>query len=251
MPVLCRVALRTRIPRATSLVRKTFFSYEHPPSSQPFGTVEDVILSAAYQHVPEHGFSHHSISLGARDTGYLDISPSVLSNGVFSLIRFHLVRQRLNLAYNTEELFDTSEINSAGTSAGSRVAAIAWARLIANKDIIHRWQEALAIMAQPSHVPSSLKELALLSDEILHLAGDKSVDSSWYSKRASLSTTYSASELFMTNDKSAGFADTHAFLMRRLDEATTIEGVFEGLGTWTNFTMNAGINLLRSKGVNI
>lgn len=106
-------------------------------------------------------------------------------------------------------------------------------------------------MAQPSYVPASLKELALLSDEIWFLAGDKAVDSSWYTKRASLSMIYSSSELFMTNDTSPDFVDTRSFLSRRLDETSKIGGFVGALGTWTNFTLHAGANVLRSKGVRI
>jgi ubiquinone biosynthesis protein COQ9 len=103
--------------------------------------VEDAILSAAYQHVPKYGFSHTSLSLGARDAGYLDISPSALSDGVFGLIRFHLVRQRLALADKSRELFETSDGNTRSKGIKSKVAALAWARLMANKDIINQWQE--------------------------------------------------------------------------------------------------------------
>lgn len=106
-------------------------------------------------------------------------------------------------------------------------------------------------MAQPSYVPVSLKELALLADEIWFLSGDKSVDPSWYSKRASLAMVYSTSELFMTNDKSPDFSETRLFLVRRLDEVTTAGGIVASLRQWTGFTVNAGINVLRSKGVGI
>ncbi len=77
-------------------------------------------------------------------------------------------------------------------------------------------------MAQPSYAPSSVKELALLVDEILFLAGDVSVDPSWYTKRASLSAIYAASELFMTNDTSPNFQETRKFLRRRLAEANEV-----------------------------
>ncbi|KAK8922390.1 ubiquinone biosynthesis protein COQ9 [Metarhizium anisopliae] len=239
------------VTRYTCFTRASFHSYEHPPSAKSFGDVENAILSAAYQHVPEHGFSHSALSLGARDAGYLDISPSALSDGVFSLIQFHLVRQRLALTEKSRALFDTSNTNISGNGIGFKIATLAWARLMANKGIIHRWQEALAVMAQPSYVPASLKELAMLSDEMWYLAGDKAVDSSWYTKRASLSMVYSTSELFMTNDKSPGFVDTRKFLDRRLEEVTTVGGFVGTLGAWGSFTMNAGVNVLRSKGMRV
>lgn len=106
-------------------------------------------------------------------------------------------------------------------------------------------------MAQPSYVPTCLKELALLSDEIWFLAGDGSVDPTWYTKRGSLATIYTSSELFMTNDASAGFKDTREFLGRRLSEAKKFGSVLGSVGQWVGFTASAGINVLRSKGMRI
>jgi len=122
---------------------------------------------------------------------------------------------------------------------------------MANKDIIHRWQEALALIAQPSNVPTSISELSSLSDDIWFLAGDTSVDTSWYTERASLSTIYAATELFMTMDKSPNFAETKEFLDRRLRDVQIVGGAVGSVGQWVGFTAHAGLNILRSKGVRI
>lgn len=106
-------------------------------------------------------------------------------------------------------------------------------------------------MAQPSYVPASLKELALLSDEIWFLAGDKEVDASWYTKRATLSAVYTSTELFMTNDRSPDFAETNQFLQRRLEEVKTVGTTLGSIGQWVGFTASAGVNILRSKGIRI
>src|SRR4051812_27905141 len=111
--------------------------------------------------------------------------------------------------------------------------------------------QALAIMAQPSYAPASLRELARLADDIWFLAGDESVDPSWYTKRASLSAVYAATELFMTSDDTPEFGDTREFLRRRLDEANELGGYARSLGQWVGFTASAGMNVLRSKGVRI
>lgn len=111
--------------------------------------------------------------------------------------------------------------------------------------------QALAIMAQPTHAPTSFKELAKLVDEIWFLSGDTSVDPSWYSKRASVSMIYASTELFMTNDKSAGFRDTRDFLRRRLKEVHEVGGILGSVGHWIGFTASAGVNVLRSKGLRI
>jgi len=111
--------------------------------------------------------------------------------------------------------------------------------------------QALAVMAQPRHVPESVKELALLVDEIWYLAGDVAVDPTWYTKRASLSAIYAAAELFMTNDRSPEFSETREFLRRRLDETNEIGHATRSVREWLSFTANAGINVLRSKGMPI
>lgn len=48
-------------------------------------------------------------------------------------------------------------------------------------------------MAQPAYVGPSLAELGRLSDEMWFLAGDTSLDSSWYTKRARLAAIYASS----------------------------------------------------------
>ncbi|KAK4082614.1 hypothetical protein Purlil1_11156 [Purpureocillium lilacinum] len=244
-------AAAARRSRGACARHRPFHSYDHPAAEGAFGAVENSILAAAYRHVPEHGFSQRALGLGARDAGLLDISPSVLPDGAFSLVLYHLVLQRQALAAQAQRLFGTQSSDAAALGVGAKVTALTWARLMANKDIIHRWQEALAIMAQPSCAPASLKELALLSDEIWFLSGDKSVDPSWYSKRASLSMIYSTTELFMTNDRSPSFSETRRFLDRRLDEVKTVGGAVGALGQWAGFTLSAGVNVLRSKGVGI
>lgn len=106
-------------------------------------------------------------------------------------------------------------------------------------------------MAMPSNISISLQELSLLSDEIWFLSGDSSVDTSWYTKRASLSSIYAATDLFMTTDKSPNFEDTKGFLDRRFQDGQTIGTSVGSLGQWVGFTASAGINILRSKGVRI
>ncbi|KAL2024795.1 hypothetical protein VTK56DRAFT_5616 [Thermocarpiscus australiensis] len=249
------------LQRSTHPHRAYYHSHDHPPPPGPFTAAEESILSAAYKHVPSHGFTQTALALGARDAGYLDISAALLPDGAFSLIRWHLYTQRAALAGKKEkknkaaaELFEGGDDDNTrweDLSVADKVEALAWARLRGNEAVVGRWQEALAIMAQPSYVPASLKELALLADEILYLAGDAAVDPSWYTKRASLSAVYAASELFQTTDQSPGFRETRAFLRRRLAEAAEAGSAVRSAGEWLGFTASAAVNVLRSKGLRI
>jgi ubiquinone biosynthesis protein COQ9 len=222
------------------------YDYAQPPLFPP---AESAILSSAYAHVPDYGFTIDALKLGARDAGYLDASTNLLPRGVFDLVNYHLVTQRLALKDNVQFPDDIKQGKRMGV--GLKVRTLALARLRANENVIHRWQEAIAIMAQPTYVPASLSELAKLADEIWFLAGDQSVDSSWYTKRATLSTIYSATEVFMTQDKSVNFTETEQFLDSRLKDLKKVGGFMGALGEWVNYTSYSTVNVLRSKGIRI
>lgn len=131
----CHPSALIRTSRACCL--RSYHSYDHPAPAGPFGGAEEAILSAAYRHVPEHGFSARALGLGARDAGYLDISPSVLPDGTFNLIRYHLVSQRQNLSSVSQQLSQDQKL----LGPGAKVAALTWARLLGNRDVIQHWQE--------------------------------------------------------------------------------------------------------------
>ncbi|KAK0669739.1 putative ubiquinone biosynthesis protein COQ9 [Cercophora samala] len=237
-------------PPRQPLQTRTYHSTTHPPPPGPFTPAETTLLTTALAaHVPTHGFTLPSLTLAARDLSLLDISPSFLGpSPTARLIHFHLYTARAALARLATQHGD---LLSGGLSVSEKVELLTWLRLKQNEPVIQHWQQALAVMAQPSQVPTAVRELALLADEVYFLAGDKSVDPSWYTKRGALSGIYAAAELFMTTDKSEGFQETRRFLRRRLQEAEELGGVVKSVGEWVGFTASAGVNVLRSKGVRI
>ncbi|KAL8695239.1 MAG: hypothetical protein Q9218_000277 [Villophora microphyllina] len=234
-------ALRNRFTTRS----RSYHSYERD-SSPPYTPAEEAILSAAIAHVPEHGFTTTALTSGARDAGYLDVSANLFPAGAFSLVKYHLVTQRLALGKHSSVVSNTEDIHVL-----DKVRALTFRRLKASQPIIHRWQEALAMQAMPKHLPESLRELALLSDEINFLAGDTSVDTSWYTKRAALSAIYASTELFMTQDKSPNFKETEGFLDRRLEGAQGLRTMLGEMGAWAGVQAMGIVNGLRSKGVRI
>ncbi|KIH89111.1 ubiquinone biosynthesis protein mitochondrial precursor [Sporothrix brasiliensis 5110] len=245
-------------PATFSAAGRAFHSFDHPnetPSQDRFSDAENAILTAAARHIPTHGFTEHTVALGVYDAGYPAISINILPDGVFSLVRWHLMNQRTNLATRCREILGEAppdDVVLAPAEVASRAERIIWGRLLGNKDVVGRWQEALAIMAQPSYIPASLRELSLLADEIWALAGDKAVDPSWYTKRAAVSAIYVSSELFMTTDSSGPeFPATREFLERRFRESQELGGYVRSVGEWVSFAASAGVNVLRSKGVNV
>ncbi|KAG4028754.1 hypothetical protein MFRU_019g00440 [Monilinia fructicola] len=242
------------VPASLSTSTKSYHSYDRPsPSDSPFPPTETSILRASIPHIPTHGFTLDTLSLGARDVGYTSASMNLFPKGAFSLAHYHLYTQRLALKHHTELIAPPpqTEGGEPPKGVGKRVKALTWERLMGNKDVIHKWQEAQALLTLPTNLRTSLHELHSLSDEIWFLSGDASVDSSWYTKRASLSAIYAATELYMTTDKSSAFRDTREFLERRFRDSQALGAIVGGVGQWVGFTAMAGINVLRSKGVRV
>lgn len=111
--------------------------------------------------------------------------------------------------------------------------------------------QALGHMSLLGNIRASLRELHALSDEIWYLAGDTSVDTSWYTKRASLAAVYASSELFMTTDNSKGFEATEEFVDRRLQDVQKVGGTIGDLGQFVGFWAGSSLNLARSWGMRI
>lgn len=223
---------------------RTYYSIYHPDPA-PFPPVQNTILSSALTHVPRLGFTQDAILAGAKDNNYLEVSTQLFPRGVYDLIYYHLVTERLALKDRVQFPEDSK------SSLTQKVKTLTWARLQANKNIIHHCQDALGHMSLLENIPASLKELGNLSDEIWYLSGDKAVDFSWYTKRAQLSAVYAASETFMTTDQSPGFKDTEEFLERRLVDAKVAGGVAGSMGQYAVWWAGNGLGLARAWGMKV
>ncbi|KAG0234054.1 Ubiquinone biosynthesis protein coq9, mitochondrial [Actinomortierella wolfii] len=201
----------------------------------------DMILKKAMEYVPEYGWSVQSITKAASDLGYPPIIHGMFPNGGADLIDYFL---RDCLKRLPEELEGRME----GLKTHEKVRIGVLTRLGMVAPYIKRWPEALAIMGQPTNVPMSLDHLAKIADEIWYLAGDRSADMNWYSKRAMLMGIYSSTEIYMTTDKTQNFQATQAFLDRRFEDAAIVGKTANNLLQLAEFGAKSVVGILSSKG---
>jgi len=98
-----------------------------------------------------------------------------------------------------------------------RIRSLVQYRLDAITGLEEALRRALAIMAMPQNVASSLKMGWRSADIMWRLAGDVATDYNHYIKWTILAGIYSATLAVFVGDESEGKADTKAFLDRRIE----------------------------------
>ncbi len=104
-----------------------------------------------------------------------------------------------------------------------RIRSQIWFRLETIGPAREAVRTALAILALPQNVPLALKTGWRSADLMWRLAGDTATDYNHYTKRLTLSAVYGSTLLAWIDDDSEGWADTSAFLDRRLGDVMRFE----------------------------
>ncbi len=84
-------------------------------------------------------------------------------------------------------------------------------------------RRAAAVHALPFNAPRALRALYGTVDAMWTGIGDTSTDFNFYTKRALLAGVYASTLLYWLDDRSDGFADTWAFLDRRIADVMRIQ----------------------------
>ena len=111
----------------------------------------------------------------------------------------------------------------AGMKIRARITALVEARLAIVAPDVEALRRAVSILALPTNLVRAAKLDWRAADVMWRAAGDTATDFNHYTKRALLGGVYAATTLVMLGDDSAGFADTRAFLARRIDDVMRIE----------------------------
>ena len=104
-----------------------------------------------------------------------------------------------------------------------RIRSMIWFRLETTGPAREAARKALAILARPRNVPIALKTGWRSADLMWRLAGDTATDFNHYTKRLTLSGVYTSTLLVWLDDQSEDWADTAAFLDRRLADVMRFE----------------------------
>ena len=99
-----------------------------------------------------------------------------------------------------------------------KIRALIWRRLEIMAPAREAVRRALAVLAMPQNIPLALRISWRSADLMWRIAGDTSTDFNHYTKRITLAAVYASTLLVWLDDESEGWAETAAFLDRRIDD---------------------------------
>lgn len=220
---------------------RAYHSYDHEEQFTDRESPKYRILLKAMDFVPKHGFQHKAILDSSRTFGYSDAIQTMFTNGTFDLIKFHLIRERLKL----QEYLQLPEFTQ--LSELDKVKYLVKKRLEGNIPYADHITQLQTYLVLPPNVAQSSEELHNLSDDIRFFSGDASNDFAWYTKRLSLSSTYVALELFMSQDKSPNFQKTMELADKRVGSIGDFGQMYTDAEEFLSYTLASGANVVKSQ----
>ncbi len=164
------------------------------------------------------GWNETAVSSAAEQASVdLEMARLAFNQGPVDMIDawFQSIDEVMAKKYSEEQL-DAMKIRE-------RIAALVEARLEALEADREGLRRALSILAAPPNLRKAAKLGWRATDKMWRLAGDTATDYNHYTKRALLSAVYSSTIGIFIDDESDGYAETKAFLARRIENVMQFE----------------------------
>jgi ubiquinone biosynthesis protein COQ9 len=195
-----------------------------PTSALPADPTLDEIREALAPRLASHaafdGWNDNAITSAASELRIdTDLAKLALKDGPIALVEAWIGAVDAEMARRlpSEKL--------AAMKIRERITALVATRLEIMAPDREGLRRAQAIMAMPQNLPSASRIGWRSADRMWRLAGDTATDFNHYTKRATLSAVYLSTLVVFVNDESEDFADTRAFLNRRIDNVMQFEKV--------------------------
>ncbi|MFN3371785.1 MAG: COQ9 family protein [Sphingomonadaceae bacterium] len=176
------------------------------------------LVRAMLLHVPFDGWTGRALEQGAADLG---IDPAVarlaFPGGAIDMVDAYIAEadKAMAAALDTPGFRALKVREKVTTAIRTRLEQAA-----PHREAIRR---SAAVLALPGNLARAARLTWRTADSIWRACGDRSTDFNHYSKRALAGAVYASTLLVWLEDDSADFADTWAFLDRRIADVMRIE----------------------------
>lgn len=181
-------------------------------SNDPMREIKDQLILAVLPEVPFTGWTKAALSHAAQGLG-MDptMGERAFPGGPVDAVLHFIDLADRRLAEDAQGPLDELRLTA-------RIRWLVRHRLESWAEHREAIRRASVILSLPVNAMRAAKATWASADMMWRLAGDQAVDFTYYTKRASLSAAYSATLVHWMSDESEGFAESWAFLDRRLAE---------------------------------
>lgn len=190
------------------------------PADPTLDEIRAAIAPLLANHAAFDGWSKKAVTSAAADLGVdADVAGLAFKGGAMEMIDAWIA----SIDAEMERRLPSTTL--AKMKIRDRITALIEARLEIAAADKEGQRRALAIMAMPQNLPRTAKIGWRAADSMWRLAGDTATDFNHYTKRMTLSAVYSSTLAVFIDDDSEDYADTRAFLARRIDNVMQFEKV--------------------------
>ena len=200
-----------------------------------------VLIRAMLTHVPFDGWTWEAMEQGAKDISFekkktsssrIKIFKDLFKNGSIDFI--DIFSEIIDL--EVKENYDLIEPKP--EKVPEKIKKIIMIRLSLCQKYKEAVRSSIPLTAIPKNAKVSIKILYRTCNSMWRIAGDKSTDFSFYTRRISLAAVYTSTLLFWLNDNSNNNVETEYFLQRRLNDINKISSLKKPLSNVKKFTNN-------------
>ena len=190
---------------------------------------QDKLAHLFIQEVPKFGWSRETLLHCAKKQKLSTPNLALMFPSFEYDVLKYLIAQNNSLVEKNYNSFNNSRLKTR-----DKIKTIMELKFDSNAYLKDALPEMLKFLLRPGNIFMSIKMLHQNSDFIWSLAGDKSNDFNYYSKRGLLSMVYLATLIYWLNDKSNKGIGTKNFISKSVD------GIVDGVSKFKQ------LNILRS-----
>lgn len=229
------------------LVRRDGRPYHDPMTQTPEDLTLDELRAVLAPILPRHaafdGWRAEAVAMAAAERGVdKDLADLAFSGGAMDMIDawFASIDTRMLEALPAEKIV--------AMPFRQRITALVEARLALLAPDREALRRAIAVMAMPQNSVRAARLGWRAADVMWRAAGDTATDFNHYSKRMTLSAVYAATLLVFIDDDSDHWAESRAFLARRIEGVMRFERAkakWKGVGGGERLSLARFIGRLR------
>ncbi len=176
------------------------------------------VLKAALVHVPFDGWSEGVLAIAWREAGVdAGLAKQAFPRGGIDLaLAFHA-------SGDADLAGQMAKMDMGGLRYREKIAVAIRLRLEIAAPHREAVRRGVTLFALPQNAAQGAKAIWHTADVIWTALGDTSQDVNYYTKRATLSAVWSATVLYWLGDDSVGYANTSAFIDRRIENVMAFE----------------------------